>query len=170
MDENRTIWKNAINYGAITGLSLVVFTIILYVTNLTFNKSLGFLNYGILILFIVIATKKQRESENGIISFGKAFGLGVIVSLISAIILGIFMYFLYAFIDPDLIQKISDLQEQELLAQGLPDEQVENAIEMAKKFVGPTIISIGTVFGFTFIGTIISLITSAILKKTENFN
>ena len=168
MEEKSSIWKVALNYGAISGLSLVILTTIWYVTNLTFNQYVGWLNYVVIIGLVIVGTKKQRELDDGFISYGKALGVGSVICIISALILAVFSYLLYTVIDADLINKLYAVQEQAMMTNpAITDEQIDASMEMVKKFTNPTVISIGAFFGISFIGFIISLITSAVLKKDK---
>ena len=168
MEEKNSIWKVALNYGAISGLGLVILSTIWYVTNLTFNEYVGILNYIIIIFSIIIATKKQREFDNGFINYGKALGVGSVIGIISGFILSLFTYTLYATIDPDLINKMFLVQEQALMTNpSITDEQIEATINLLKKVTTPSILAVGTFFSISFIGFVISLITSAVLKKNK---
>jgi hypothetical protein len=51
------------------------------------------------------------------------------------------------------------------MEKGMSDDQIEMAINMQKKMLQPFIMTILTFFGTAIFGFIISLITSAILKK-----
>ncbi len=170
MEEKSSIWKIALNYGAITGLSLVILTTIWYVTNLTFNQYVGWFNYVAIIALVIVGTKKQRELDGGFISYGKALGVGSVICIVAGLILAIFTYILYVVIDVDLINKLYAVQEQAMMTNpAITDEQIDMSMEMIKKFTNPTIITIGAFFGIAFMGFIISLVTSAVLKKNKEF-
>ncbi len=170
MEEKTSIWKIALNYGAITGLSLVILTTIWYVTNLSFNEYVGWLNYVAIIGFVIFGTKKQRELDDGFISYGKALGVGSVISIVAGLILAIFTYILYTVIDVDLINKLYTVQEQAMMTNpAITDDQIDTAMEMVKKFTNPITMTIGTFFGISFMGFIISLVTSAVLKKNKEF-
>jgi len=66
MIENKTLfWKNAMNFGAIVGLSFIVYAVILFVLGVENSKTAGYLNYLILIAGIYIGTKQFRDNYNG---------------------------------------------------------------------------------------------------------
>ena len=158
----------SMTYGLMLGLALVVYTLILYVTDLliTKNFAIGLVNYVIIIAGIILGTKKLREVQNGTISYGQALGTGVMVSLFSSLLVGIFSYLLYSVIDPDLINQTLALMEERFVSQGkLSEDQIEMILERASEGMTPMRMVIGSVFTFTFLGFIFSLITSAFLKK-----
>jgi len=170
MEEKTSIWKVALNYGTISGLSLVILSALWYVTNLSFNQYVGWLNYVVIIGLVIIGTKKQRELDDGFITYGKALAVGSVISIVAALLLAIFTYILYTIIDVDLINKLYAMQEQAMMTNpAITEEQIDTAMEFAKKFTNSTTVSLGAFFGVGFIGFIISLITSAVLKKNKEF-
>ena len=56
---------------------------------------------------------------HGMITFGQALGAGIVIFLYYTIIIAVFSYILYAFIDPDLIDKMLAGTEEQLLERGL---------------------------------------------------
>jgi len=58
---------------------------------------------------------------------------------------------------------------EELYAKrGMPQEAMDTALNMAKKFQKPIITAISGILGGTFFGTIISLIVAIFVKKEGN--
>jgi len=57
--------------------------------------------------------------------------------------------------------------EETYLEMGMDYDQVETMMETVKKFQTPLMMVFSSVFGFTFMGTVFSLITSIFLKKEE---
>ncbi|NOZ47732.1 MAG: DUF4199 domain-containing protein [Chlorobi bacterium] len=167
MQENKSLfWKNSMNFGAIVGLAFIVYAVILFVLDLNNSTTAGFFNYVLLIAGIYIGTKQFRDHyNNGIITYANALGSGTLIALFAAIILGFYMYIFIKVIDPDAIEKMISLAEEKMISKGIPDDQIEAAMEINKKFMTPGMIAIWTVPVFTFFGFIFSLITSAILKK-----
>jgi len=65
MQENKSLfWKNAMNFGAIVGLALIVYSVILFVIGKNESQVAGILNYVILIAGIYIGTKQYRDNFN----------------------------------------------------------------------------------------------------------
>jgi len=58
--------------------------------------------------------------------------------------------------------------EQQLLAKGMSEDQVEMAISMSKKWMTPGLMFIGGILSFAFWSALISLITAAVLKKNPS--
>lgn len=164
--KSNSVFKAALNHGLILGLALVIFAVLLFIFNLHLNKYLGYVNYVIIIAFLIWGVKSYRDNSlNGVISYGKALGFSTIIVLIASLIFGIYNYLLISIIDPDYIEKMLALAEEQLLKQGIPDEQIEMGLSLQKKMMSPVLISLFSFLGMMFWGFIISLITSAFLKK-----
>jgi len=168
-EKNSGFTKQCMFYGALIGIVLVLFTFTTYITGLSTNRGVGFAQWIILIAAIFFSQKRYRdESLKGYISYGKSLGFGTFTIFFASLITGVFTYLLYAVIDPSLINKILQISEESMVAQGMPDEQIDMALEMTKKFTTPLFMTFSTVFGLTFLGFIFSLITSIFIKKKDN--
>lgn len=171
MEENKpAMMKHAMTYGAIIGLVLVVYSVILYITGLTFNRGLGFIQYVVLFVGIYMGTKSFRDNpQGGFITYGRALGIGVLISLFVGIISVFFQFILLKFIDPGLVEKsLIIMEEQFENSRFIPKDQIDAALEKSRQ--GMTAIwsiPVG-VLVFTIFGFIISLITSAIVKRDPN--
>jgi len=166
--ENQKIspWKANFNWGLILGFTLILYSALLYFTNQSLNKNLGYISLVIYILFIYMGIKSYRNNYlNGFISYGQAVSSGVLISLYSAVLTAAFTYILYSVIDPGLIQKMLDMSEQQMLDKGLSDEQVKMALKVTGKFMKPLFMTISALFSGVFFGLIVSLIEAIFLKK-----
>ena len=167
MENKPNVWKNGLNWGVITGLVTIIYSTLMYFLGLNLESWTGWISYIILIGGIVYGTIQYRDNvRGGTISYAQALGFGVIIALVVAIISAIYSLVL-SVIDPGIIDQILEKAQEEMLKQGLSDDQVEQAIEMQKKFMSPGIIAAMIVPGMTFMGFIFSLITSIFLKKED---
>ena len=165
-NNNPNFLKSTMTYGAILGISLVVYNIILYIVNLSLNKPLSYIGYIIIIGGIYLSIKSFRDlSEQKAITYGRAVGVGVLTAVFSSIIVAFYTYILYTYIDTRLIQKLLDLTTEQYATEGLSEEQIDAAINMSSKFMTPGFISFFVILGSAFMGTIFSLIIAAFLKK-----
>lgn len=165
-----TLLRSTMTMGLITGLALIIYTLLLYATNnlLKQNFALGVINYIILIAGIVIGTRSYRDQAlGGYITYGKALGYGVVLCVFTGIVVGIFTYLLYEVIDPNLMEQNMKVIQEEMLNRGMSAEQVETMTEMQARFRTPFMMLIGSIFTYSLLGLIFSLVTSAFLKKDE---
>jgi len=171
MEEVKTnsLSRSAMFYGAIIGVILVFFTFIVYLAKISTNQFVGIVQWVIMIVALYFSAKKHRdENLNGYISYGKALGFSTLTIFFASLIIGFFTYLLYTYIDPSLIDKIMEVSEENMIAQGMSDEQIDMALEMTKKFTSPLFLTFSTIFGITFMGFIFSLIISIFIKKKDD--
>lgn len=162
-----SVWKGVMNPAIMLGFALIIFSLILYFFDQTFNKTLGYVSILIIIIGVVLGIKSFRnESRGGILSYGQAVGAGTIIGLYAGIIGAIFTFLLYKLIDPDLMEKMYTFMEEQMIEKGnIPEEMIEQSMEVTKKIMSPLVISLGVIFNYVFFGVIVSLIAGIFLKK-----
>ncbi|MEY1639759.1 DUF4199 domain-containing protein [Tenuifilum osseticum] len=162
--------KHSMNYGLIMGVALIILSLITYLAGIVKPPFwVSIINYAIIIGIIVWGTKKYRDEVlEGAITYGNALGFGVLITLFAGVIVAVFTYIQITLIDPDFVSKMLAIAEEELVKRGMPDEQIEMAIEMQKKFMSPLIMTISSLLGMVVMGFIFSLITSIFLKKEKS--
>jgi len=166
MNEKSTFWKSALTNGVILGIVLIIYSVILYMFNLSLVKGLNYVNYIFIIAGLIWFTKNYRDNSlGGNISYGHALGYGTIIVILAALISTIYSYVLMKYIDPSLIDKMIAQGEQEMINQGMTDDQIELTQSMSKKFMQPGLMNTMVFVFFSIINFIIALITSAIVKK-----
>ena len=169
-----TFQKHAMNYGAILGLVFILIFFIQYFLNLIESVPLMIAQYVLMISVIIWACIEFRNKfNNGTLAYGRALGLGTMISLYASLILAVVVVIFYKIIDPEALEAIRNYSamkaEEEMYKQGLSDAEMEMAIEMTKKMISPFFMAIGSIIGLTFWGFIISLVTSAfVMKKKGN--
>ena len=170
MEKKVSVWQATLNSGLILGLALVIYTLLLYFLDQTFNTSLGYVSYLIIIIGLVLGIKSFRDdARGGIMSYGQGVGAGTVIGLYAGIIGAIFTYLLYTVIDPDLMGKLLTFTEEKLIETGrVPEEMMDQTMEFQKKLMAPWIMSISAVIGTVFFGVVVALIASIFLKKEGN--
>jgi len=166
---NVSPFSTGLKYGVILALISILISVILYVTGMLTNQMassiLGLLSLVASIAVITLAIKSHRDNnQNGYITLGQGFGVGIITSLVSAVIGAIFTYILYKFIDPGLIEEIIAMTEERMIDQGMPEDAVDSTMEMTKNFMSAEVFSL-TSLGGVCCGAVISLIAGLILKN-----
>ena len=169
MENNVNPWKANLTNGLIMGLIGIVYTLVFYFLDLTFNKVQGWVFLLLLIVILFFLVKSYRDNyRHGFITFGQGLGAGMIIFLYYAIIAAVFTYLLYAVIDPNLIDKQLAFTEQEMLKRGLPQEAIDISMSMQEKIMKPAIMAPISIFGNMFYGLIMSLIVAAFVRKEGN--
>jgi len=154
------------NFGALNGFAIMIVSLLIYIIGIKQNMIISLIIYGLNIFFIVYGTKYLRDHyQNGQITYGKALGSGVLISLFMSILVAFFIFMFFKFLAPDELEKIYTQAEENMYNQGLSEEQIETAMQMTRKFTTPITMALGTIFSYTFLGFIFSLITSSFIKK-----
>lgn len=169
MEQNVNIWKANLTNGLILGLIGIVYTLVLYFLDMSTNKTLGYIFFIILIVVLYFLVKSCRDNYmHGMITFGQALGAGVIICLYYSIIIAVFSYILYAFIDTGLINKLIAMSEEAQLKRGLTQEQIDLGMKVTRKIMTPTFLSLMSIVSNMFFGTIMSLLVAMFVRKEGN--
>jgi hypothetical protein len=170
MESNKNLVMNkAMLWGFFVALASMIITSIFYATDNMFSPAGSWVSFVIYIAGIILVTLSYKKAidEKTPFPYSKALGLGVATLFFASIILALFNFVLYTFIDPGLIEEGIAFAESKLLEKGFSEEMIEQQMEMQRKFMTPIIMSIMEIFSLTFYGLIISLITSIFLKKKQ---
>jgi len=169
MEKSANVWKANLTNGLILGLIGIVFSLMMYFLDLTTNKWVSRSFYVIEIIILYFLVKSYRDKYMyGIITYGQAMGAGIVICLYYTIITGIFTYFLFALIDPGLLDKMIALSEDEGLKRGFSQEQIDASMNVTKKIMTAPIMTVFAIFVSMFVGTIMSLIVAAFVRKEGN--
>lgn len=179
MEQKSTImFKSAMNSGLVLALVSILVSVIIWATALMEKLGLfatagvGLFSLLITVIMLIILTKRYRDNSlNGVISFKDAFVFGVFVVVLSTIISALYSYIFNNFIDPGYQERIltsmQDKLYQFMSAKGVPEDQIEQTIDQMQAKGTPTpmeVLTQSVIFGIIG-GTIMSLISSAIVKK-----
>lgn len=162
------------NFGLMMGLTGLLFSVALYATG---NYNLGggsmenvyvsIINLIVVITFPVLAINKVKSLENGFISFGRAFGTSFQVILISAIITAVWILVYTMVLETNYQDAMIEANYEQWNAQGLSESDMDNAVEMTKRFSTPVFMAVFTILTSAFFGALVSLIVAAILQKKD---
>jgi hypothetical protein len=169
MEEKVSVWKANMTNGVILGLLGIVFTLVMYFFDLTFNKVPGYIFLLALIFILFYMIKSYRNSFlHGYITYGQSLGAGVVIFLYYSIITALFTYILYKFIDTGLTAKLLAFAEEAMVKKGVPQQAIDAGMAIQKKMMIPEIMAPLSILGTMLQGTIISLIVSIFTRKEGN--
>ncbi|MCG2459957.1 DUF4199 domain-containing protein [Flavobacteriaceae bacterium F89] len=168
MEENQVkTGKFAWTYGAIGGGIGIVFTLMLMSMDMLYDQGWGksVVSTLILVAVVYLAISSFKKQNQGFLTLKQSMKVGIGTALVAAIVALIFTYLLINFFVPDFMDKTAELSRITIMEKNpqLTPEQLDNAIDMQKKFFWvayPMIL----IFNL-FIGFIVSLITGIFLKK-----
>lgn len=169
MEEKRSVWKETLNYGIILGLVSVVFSVLTYMLDLTFKTWIMWpsLLISILVLFLLLRSYRDHYN-NGYITYGKSVGAGVVINVYAAIITALYIYVLYAFIDPGLVDQQMAMAEEKMIERGVPESAIDAGLAVQAKLMKPWLTSLMTSIYGVFFGLIMSLLVSLFIVKKGN--
>jgi uncharacterized membrane protein YuzA (DUF378 family) len=159
-----SFFPTALRWGLISAGVSIAYALIanllgLTTSQVTLNTLISFAIVGIIAYMCI---KNHKEELEGFISFGRAFLVVFVALLISGAISSIFNFVYMNYIDPSSMDQMT----QNLYAKmGLPEDQIEMALEEAKKGMENPI---GILWGFIAVGVIaaiVAVIMAAIMKE-----
>ena len=167
-DNSISVGKAGFNAGLLFGLIMVVFTIIVYATDLVITQSwITSLSYVIIIIGTVYAHNQFKKKGDGFMSYGQGLGIGTIVSLIAGTLSSIFVLIYIQFIDTGYQSRQLEEQRRIFEEEGLSDQQIDSALGMTEAFSNPFLLLVLGIIVTTLIGFVLSLIISAFTKKSD---
>ncbi len=165
--------STTVKWGLITGMVSVFFGLISNMLGLSEQGEFSGMSWLMLVLSlggtfytIYLGIKETKEEKfGGYLTVGQGFKTGMGIALIASVIGFAFSLIYLNLIDPGMVGRIADIQEQQLEQKGMSEEQLEAARSMSGMFMNAWFFSLmGIVFSL-FWGLIQSLIAASILKK-----
>ncbi len=164
--------KIALNYGLYLGIISILIGVIRYALGMQYDHDMpfGILSLVIMVVIIVLGIKKYKELNGGLLTLGQGLKTGIAISLIGGVIGIIYTLIFMSVIEPDFMaQKLEMAREEMLDNPNFSEDQIDNAIEMQEKFSSPGMIAAFGMLWTIFLGFVISLISSAIMQKKEEY-
>lgn len=131
---------------------------------------IGYASMLLAFSLIFVGIKNYRDKHNGgIISFGKAFKIGILIALIASTMYVIAWVIDYYFFIPDFMDNYSAHMQEELKASGASqaeiDAQTKEMAGFAEMFKNPFFTAAMTYMEILPVGLVVTLISSLILKR-----
>lgn len=164
--------NSTVRYGLILGGLLSAWPLVLFALGLDREQSLQtvstFVNLIIIGSVMYFALKQRRDVEGkGFMTVGQAFGHSFRISLIACIIASAFSYLYFTMVNPEIVDWMKLMQEEEMLARGASDAEVEQAMKMMETFMSPGFMVVMGMLVILVLCLVISLILAAFLKKED---
>ncbi|MDP5120405.1 MAG: DUF4199 domain-containing protein [Spirosomaceae bacterium] len=156
----------ALKWGIISAIISIVFTIVLYTFDLWKMVWIAAaFGVAVTVVILVLAAKEFKSLNNGFMTFGEGLGMSMLIIVVSGLISNAFNQLYVNVIDTSIKGKITDMQEEMYVKQGLSEEQISMAMEQLERFNNPSMQFLFSMLGTLFFGFLLSLIISAIMKK-----
>jgi amino acid transporter len=170
--------KNIVIYGLIAGVvvSILMLFTVNYIShckgNIDYNRSMliGYASMLIAFSLVFVGIRNYRDKYNeGVISFGKAFKIGIMIILIASTIYVVAWLIDYFFFIPDFAEKYSAHMLDQLKAGGASqieiDKQTKEMENFVKMYKNPVYNAMMTYVEILPVGLVVTLISSLILKR-----
>jgi len=157
-------------YGIITicALSVLIWSLV-DVVNDTTGEIIGYSTMVVSLLFVFFGIKHFRDNENnGIVTFGKALLIGILISLMVSLAFGVLDVIYVKFINPDFMTDYYARNLEQLQASLTAEEFVIKKAELESEkemFLNPFIHFFIMSMMVFLIGFIISLLSALILQR-----
>ncbi|HMJ70840.1 MAG TPA: DUF4199 domain-containing protein [Cyclobacteriaceae bacterium] len=168
-----------ITYGLISGMiaaALMLFVNMPLVDSgvIDFNNGevTGYTTMVIALSLVFFGVKTYRDKHaNGVISFGKGVKVGLLISLIAAVIYALSWEVSFSTMYPDFMTKWTEHQLGELKASGASELELQKTSDemamMMEYYKNPFIRFAMTIVEILPVGLVITLISAALLRKKE---
>ena len=170
--------RNILVYGLISGVLVSTFMLISmnYAShcegNVAYETSMliGYASMLIAFSLVYVGIRNYRNKYNGgVISFGKAFKIGILIVLIASTLYVIAWMIDYFFFMPDFMDKYAAHSIDKLKSEGATqlaiDKETKKMADMTKMYNNPVFTAMFTYAEILPVGLVVTLISSLILKR-----
>jgi hypothetical protein len=171
--------KTVLTFGLISGAVAMLLGIstVSFVDRIGFDKGVivGYTGIVVSLLLVPFGIRSYRENVGGgYITFGRAFAVGILITLISCICYVVAWEIVYYNFLPDFAEKYSAYMVEKARASGASQQAIEATVQEMKNMKAMLANPL-TNAALTFIepfpvGLIITLISAAILRKKPRSN
>lgn len=153
-------------YGLLIALAMIIISVLLYVTDLTFkNQWMGMIGFIPYIIGVILNAQAYSKANDHHVTFGQVFSSSFKACAITTIVVIAWTLLSAYLIFPEMIDKMMEQSAEQMYANPeMTEQQIETALDVSRRFMIP--LMIGTImFGYMFSGAIFSLIGAAVAKK-----
>lgn len=162
--------KFSVNYGLILGLIMTVIHVFMYVSGMMLEGKQWpqFMYYLLFPILIIYAVSQFKKKNANLLSLSQAIKIGLVASIISALVYSVYSLIFHYVIDPEFVNKLMEVTREKMMENpNMTEETVDQSMQFAEKFMNPF-------FGVTFwialsaiFGLIYSLIGGLIMKNEQ---
>lgn len=166
--------KTVLTFGAIAGaiLSLMMFGTIPFMDKIGFDKG-QVIGYSTMIgafILVFFGIRSYRENYGvGKITFGRAFKVGILITLIACLFYVVSWEVVYRFIVPDFLDKYSGYIMEKMRASGATQQAMDASTQemnaMKVWYANPFVRAAVTLVEVLPIGLVVTLISALVLRK-----
>lgn len=168
--------KQILIYGTLAGIISIASFLIAMITGyngmMENGQLIGYSSQVVGFSLIFVAIRNHRDkTNNGFISFGKAFKIGALITLVAGLIYLLMWTFYYHNYMPDFMEVYTKQMLEQHKKDGMSQEEISEAAKKLEFWAGiyknPIGFSLITLVEIVPTGLLLSLIAALILKKKQ---
>lgn len=166
--------KTVLTFGLISGAisALMMLGTLPFIHRISFNKGLLVGYTGIVLSFLLVffGIRSYRENVgNGSITFGRAFSVGILITLISCAFYVVTWEIIYFKLMPDFMEKFTNYAVEQVRVSGgsqqMIDAKLKEMKDLGERLNNPLINAAYTFIEPFPVGLLMTLISAAILRR-----
>lgn len=156
--------KIHLTYGAIAGLVMMLFSLGLYLADLTMKQGVSYVVYLPFLVGTIMNGIAFSKANDGFVTFGNVFQSCFKSSMIVTLMMVVYaVIIVYAF--PEMKEKALEAARTQMLKNPqTTDEQIETALKITRKYWTVILVG-GNLLGTLFWGAIFSLLGALVARK-----
>lgn len=135
------------------------------------GEVIGYTAIFLSFLLVFFGIRSYRENHGGTVSFGRAFAVGILITVISCIFYVVSWLFIYYRIQPDFMDRYADAVITEAREKGASDAAIaakKKEMEQMKEMLRNPAINAAMTFIEPFpIGLVVTLVSAGILRRRK---
>jgi preprotein translocase subunit SecY len=163
MDQSKTVISTTTK-GLILSLVVIMYGLILYLTDQSTNKTLANLTYLLLAAGIIWSCISFAKDKQGEVSYGEVFAHGFKVTVVVTAINCLYTIIALKFIFPEFKEITVNETRRQMEAKNASDSEIDAAVSWLTDYFVPLAIA-GILFLFAISGAIAAAIGAALAKK-----
>jgi len=161
-----TTRSSGIRYGVIMALISIVMFVSMSVAGVDQSSGIArWLGIPVFLVVLYLAQKYFLDNGDGFMSYGQGIGITFWFSLVSVAIYIVFFYVYIKFIDSSFIDTVKQSQMDKMAEQGMSNEQIDQGMNIASKFMTPELMSIFGFFGAMFFDMLCGVLLTIFTQK-----
>jgi len=159
--------RHAFLFGSLVGGVLILTSLMFYFRGvpITINPQITSINYFLIMTGVYFGIRFYRNDVlNGIISYGRALGAGVLTIGFAGAFYALYIYILIKYFDASLLQEFVGLMEKNMLQAGYPEADVELLMRFYEN-ISPGVFAFAQWFSKLGAGFLFSLILAFFFSR-----
>lgn len=167
--------RNVLVFGSISGVIsvlwfLIAMTFLDFGTHMSLGMILGYTSMIIANVFLVVGVKNYRDKYNGgVITFGKAFKVGILIALLASTVYVVTWLIYYYTSGSNFMEVYAECMNKELVASGASAAEIAKQTTEMKEFMvmyrNPFFNAAMTYMEILPMGILFTLITAIVMRR-----